>query len=382
MDNKENLKDIAAPISNITADFYNDNSKSDYKDIKKDNLLDNSIEKDKDIEENKMLDKDNKNNEEDELLDEKDELLDEKDELLDEKDKLLDEKDKILDEEDELLDEKDELLEEDNEDNEEDELLDEDNEDNEEDELLDEDNEDNEEDELLDEAEEIFRNETFDNVINFINSNPILRVEICNIAAKSNRIDILKWAKYPLFENTTITAIENGNLEILNWLKENGGIFTDNINSTAIKYNRINILEWILQNFNFKLTEYDCATAVVYDRLSVLKWLRAKDCPWDNDTIKFAIINGSIRCLIYAIENGCEITCDKVNEAEIDINESLEKEEEIDEDTLKCLEYAREKCINNSDLIGGKVYSQKTNLSGIFILIIIILFCTFTKLHY
>ena len=36
-------------------------------------------------------------------------------------------------------------------------------------------------------------------------------------------------------------------------------------------------------------------------------WLRENDCPWNNWTCILAATNGHLKCLKYAVENGCSI---------------------------------------------------------------------------
>jgi hypothetical protein len=236
----------------------------------------------------------------------------------------------------------------------------------------------NDEEILLDEAEKVFQTETFENVKNFINSYPELKENVCNIAVENNRLDILKWARqnqYPIDESSTIEAINSGNLEILNWLKENDGIFTKDANNYAIISNKIDILEWIQKNFDFVLTKEDCETAAMYDRLSVLKWLRANKCPWNLDTIECSIINGSFRCLVYILDNGCNISYEELNSIEADINNSLQESEEIDSNILKCLEYAKTKCIISVQKGGN----MSTDIVKVLALVGIIVVCTFLR---
>ena len=77
---------------------------------------------------------------------------------------------------------------------------------------------------------------------------------------------------------------QNGNLELLQFLHENG-------------------CPWDIRT---------CSWAALYGHFECLKYAHEKGCPWDEWTCSWAAEYGHLECLIYAHENGCpwhESTC-------------------------------------------------------------------------
>ena len=87
-------------------------------------------------------------------------------------------------------------------------------------------------------------------------------------------------------------------------------------------------LSWALEKC-IEGRERFCARMAYDGNLELLQFLRAKGCPWDEDTCLNAAKNGQLECLKYAHENGCpwdEITCHYA----------------VENGNLECLKYAHE----------------------------------------
>ena len=83
-------------------------------------------------------------------------------------------------------------------------------------------------------------------------------------------------------ENCTQVAAGCGRLDILKYAKENG----------------IPLLD--------ECSQMDpCASAAEGGQLETLQWLRENDCPWDACTCARAIMAGHFEILRWALENGC-----------------------------------------------------------------------------
>ncbi len=107
--------------------------------------------------------------------------------------------------------------------------------------------------------------------------------QICERAAKYNRLDILQWAfasGYNYDKYTCIAAAENGHIETLQWLRANKCEWDDEV----------------------------CAFAALNGHFDLLKWARANNCPWDKWTVMNAIYNSYHHIADWAIENGCSMT--------------------------------------------------------------------------
>jgi hypothetical protein len=100
-----------------------------------------------------------------------------------------------------------------------------------------------------------------------------------------NDTPIIKWkakiASAPLCDATTyLLAAENGNLELMKYLKENG-----------CEWNRAST----------------CSAAAKGGNLNVLKWLRDQGCSWDGETCNSAASTGNFEILKWAIANHCAL---------------------------------------------------------------------------
>ena len=81
-------------------------------------------------------------------------------------------------------------------------------------------------------------------------------------------------------------AVENGNLDVIKYLRSIG-------------------LPWY---------DYVSAYAVKGGQLECLKYLHENGCPWSRSTYITALEWGQLECLIYAYENGCPTTDEKLEE--------------------------------------------------------------------
>ncbi|ALD62054.1 ankyrin repeat protein [Mollivirus sibericum] len=69
------------------------------------------------------------------------------------------------------------------------------------------------------------------------------------------------------------------------------------------------VVEWFLdKGFRFP---YACVQAAYYGNLGILRLLRAKGCPWDSDTRKWALANGHVDMLPWLNENDCPALSDE-----------------------------------------------------------------------
>lgn len=137
---------------------------------------------------------------------------------------------------------------------------------------------------------------------------------------KDNHFGLLKWADdfgCSFQKNSSshyIIAIDNNNLEIFKWLKENGCPWDEFICCDAAAKNRLEILKWTrVQNPPCPWDEDTCSEAAFGGHFEILKWARENNCPWDEDTCSSAHLEVLRSCLYakstppraWAKENNC-----------------------------------------------------------------------------
>lgn len=183
-------------------------------------------------------------------------------------------------------------------------------------------------------------------------------------------IEVLEWlynnTKLNLDKNVFNTALQKGNIDTLNWLKDKKCLYDINILSYTMMYNKdiinwmnknlywleedlfplvrnnnydalswvikcvpsityklidiiseignLNMLEWAY-NLNYKFSTVSCANASRNGHFEILKWLRNKNCPWDAWTLTDAITGDHYDIVKWCLDNGCEINEHSVIEA-------------------------------------------------------------------
>ena len=121
---------------------------------------------------------------------------------------------------------------------------------------------------------------------------------------------------------------QNGNLELLQFLHENGCPWNESTCSGAAHYGHVGCLKYAHEN-RCPWDKGTCACAAYNGHLECLKYLHENGCPWHEYTCEYAAKNGHLECLQYAHENGCpwnERTCS----------------EAARNDHFECLKYAHE----------------------------------------
>lgn len=166
---------------------------------------------------------------------------------------------------------------------------------------------------------------------------------ICEAAACKGHIEILEWIKNQLsrkrfrVEDIICAAAENGHLKILRWMKKVGrkiesnnallsavkgdqleslkclfdlGFYEDkevDLISLAIANGNLEIIEWAKNN-NFLLAPDAYRSAAYYNRLDIFKWLYKNGCPIDNDLAFYVIshvYNNKLEIMKYLKEINC-----------------------------------------------------------------------------
>lgn len=142
-------------------------------------------------------------------------------------------------------------------------------------------------------------------------------------AARFGYPDILKYAHENgcdiLEPHILKEACKSGNLECVKYIehvtKQARGLFAYRLMyqdfpyyiDTAVHYGHLNIVKYLYANKYRWSRNYTASQAAMKDNLEILQFLHENGCDWSFDTTRTAVIHGSIKCLKYAVENGCHI---------------------------------------------------------------------------
>lgn len=123
-------------------------------------------------------------------------------------------------------------------------------------------------------------------------------------------------------ESICIACAGNGDLEMLQFVYENGGTLSVHTNNQAALNGHIHVIIWCRSQgcpWNFET----CFSAARQEHIYVLKWLRSigrdecslysdetEICPWNESICANAIACKNVNVLRFALENGCECSSD------------------------------------------------------------------------
>ena len=104
--------------------------------------------------------------------------------------------------------------------------------------------------------------------------------DLWSFLATTNYLSLMKWLiqKHKINNCVTKCAAKNGNLEVLQWARQNGCKWGPNT----------------------------CVYAAENGHLEVLQWARQNGCEWNSDTCAYAALNGHLEVLQWARQNGCK----------------------------------------------------------------------------
>jgi len=139
---------------------------------------------------------------------------------------------------------------------------------------------------------------------------------ICILAVEEGRFNLLEeifnavedWdEKEDVFKGLGLSAAYGGKLNVLEWLKTHQlDIDKEMCANAAVHTGQIQILQWLREEAGLELDErlYIWAT---YDggQLNVMKWLREQEVDWHEFTFHFAAKEGNLEVLQWLHEEGC-----------------------------------------------------------------------------
>ena len=166
-------------------------------------------------------------------------------------------------------------------------------------------------------------------------------------AARYGRIDVMEWAhqqefsdvwsEYSFGARLCQEAAVYGQLQPLQWLRENGCPWNGYTCEAAACNGNISILQWAREN-GCPWDVRTCIAAAENGHLSILQWARGNGCPWDALTCKAAAENGHLLILQWARENGCpeydsEFEYDEDDLDDEDDEDDLDNDDDDDDDS-------------------------------------------------
>lgn len=92
--------------------------------------------------------------------------------------------------------------------------------------------------------------------------------------------------------------------EALTWLRSVTTVWDETLCEKAAKGGTY-CLKWLREN-GCPWDERTCYQAAKHSALTNLKWARENGCPWTHEVCKIAVKNGDLRIFKWAIENGCK----------------------------------------------------------------------------
>jgi hypothetical protein len=132
------------------------------------------------------------------------------------------------------------------------------------------------------------------------------------VAAKKGNLEMVKYCvanECPVDADTCAYAAENGHLEILKYLHEEGKAPWDwETAASAASNGRLHILEYLVERKYDQFDEDACAQAAENGHLDCLKYSReTAKAPWDEDAVREARENNQTECLQYLLDNNCPL---------------------------------------------------------------------------
>lgn len=141
-----------------------------------------------------------------------------------------------------------------------------------------------------------------------------VRPSIFWAAVENGNLETLEWLlenygeglSFDELEDAINKAAKAGHVHVLNWLQEQGTlILSSSVVSYAASAGRINVLEWAESEGIFGQSSTACEMAAEGNHFETLKWLRGRGCGWDEGTFASAASSGNLEMLKWMKEEGC-----------------------------------------------------------------------------
>ena len=136
-------------------------------------------------------------------------------------------------------------------------------------------------------------------MIEYLEKKKVVTDVFCyNAAFQSGQFEVINWLYTNRCEwnsDTTTNAAFYGNLSILQWLIEKKcPVNLEEITKSAVQGGNLQIIEWLDRNFSIEWKDQIlCSTAVLSSRWNILEWLLAKKCKVQKGSLVEAMRNGA-----------------------------------------------------------------------------------------
>ena len=130
-----------------------------------------------------------------------------------------------------------------------------------------------------------------------------------DLAAKRGHIEVMIWletgTRWEQVMDEHIWAVKGGRLDVLKWLRANRHYVWARSWNAAAERGDLEILDWLKQNTSIEAKDYDklCEHAASGGHLEVLKWLRENEFPLSHIIWLGAAEKGQVGVLKWANEN-------------------------------------------------------------------------------
>ena len=129
-------------------------------------------------------------------------------------------------------------------------------------------------------------------------------VRTINMAAHQGNLEMVKYCvanKCPIDKNACARAAENGHLECLEHLREEGKVpWNSTTAALAARNGHLHILEYLVERKYDEYAEFSCSNAAENGHLDCLKYLReTAKAPWNSGAVRVAHENDHPECVQY-----------------------------------------------------------------------------------
>ena len=161
-------------------------------------------------------------------------------------------------------------------------------------------------------------------------------MKLCEAAAEGGQLDALRWLRwrnYPWRPLTFVAAVKCTKLStvdyfaLLQWFRDNYCPKDERVGNVAIMINRLDTLKWLRSIGCLHKNDSYCGTAARYGNIEILQWLFDNGFTRDK-TIRDAAYGGHLHVIKWAMNNGCVLDEDAFEAAaacgHIDVLQFLE----------------------------------------------------------
>lgn len=142
------------------------------------------------------------------------------------------------------------------------------------------------------------------------------------IAAYNGDMEIINWLYEngcPWSVNACKAAASAGNLELLKWLYQRGCPADAGTYTGAAFARRRDIMEWALRHrvdlftYEYSYSWHAMDAATFSGDIDIVEWLRANRCPWTSFSLFGPAINDDVQMIGHLLKQGCPLNSNAIN---------------------------------------------------------------------